>query len=152
MFQSKNVGLPNLYSLAEVNIILNILETLRIENPDVVFINSLHHQFCNRGGLSKKQLEGLYAKADKSVIISTGKLATLEAIIKKKPTRYKSEIVLKAPEPEKINDVEPLLKLILEKYPQHKMALFLHSKCKHNDALTEPEIAEIKRLAKVLIK
>jgi len=131
---------------------LNILETLKSASPHAVFVNSLHHQYCNRGGLSKKQLEGLYNKAEKSGIISTAKLATLEAIIKKKPTRYKSDIVTKAPEPKKNNEVEPLLKSILEKYPQHKMALFLHSKCIHQDALSEAEIAEIKRLAKVLIK
>ena len=120
--------------------------------PDSVFIGSLHHQYCNLGGLSKKQLEGLYAKAQQSEIISTAKLATLEAIIKKKPNRYKSEKITKAPEPENTNDIEPLLEDILKKFPQHKMALFLQSKCKHREPLTETEIAEVKRLAKVLLK
>jgi hypothetical protein len=69
--------------LGEINIILNILETLKNAQPNVIFINSLHEQFCNRGGLSKKQLEGLYSKAEKTGLISPAKLATLEAIIKK---------------------------------------------------------------------
>jgi hypothetical protein len=138
--------------LAEVNIILNILETLKAAKPDAVFINSLHHQYCNRGGLSKKQLEGLHSKATASGIISVSKLATLEAIIKKKPNRYKSEIVIKAPEPTAIDVYAPLLASILEKYPQHKMALFLQSKCAHNDVLSETEKSEINRLAKVLLK
>ena len=138
--------------MAEINIILNILETLKSEKPDSVFVNSLHDQFCNRGGLSKKQLEGLFSKAEKSSVISTANLATLDAIIKKKPTRYKSDIPLKAPEPEKKESVLPLIEQILEKFPQHKMALFLHTKSTNNQILTDAEIAEIKRLAKLLIK
>ena len=135
-----------------LDITLQILETLKSAKPDNVFIGSLHHQYCNLGGLSKKQLEGLYAKAQQSGIITTAKLATLEAIIKKKPNRYKSEKIAKAPEPEKANDIEPLLEDILKKFPQHKMALFLQSKIKHREPLTETEIAEVKRLAKVLLK
>ena len=138
--------------MAEINIILTILETLKQANPESVFINSLYDQFCNRGGLSKKQLEGLYDKASKTGLITTAKLATLEAIIKKKPNRYKSEIIKKISEPIIDQTIHLLLTQILEKYPQHKMALFLQSKCKHNDALTEVEIAEIKRLGKILLK
>ena len=147
----KNVGLL-LKKLAEINIILTILETLKQANPENVFISSLYDQFCNRGGLSKKQLEGLYDKAAKTGLITTAKLATLEAIIKKKPNRYKSEIIKKIPEPIIDQTAILLLNQILEKYPQHKMALFMQSKCKHNDALTDFEIVEIKRLGKVLLK
>ncbi len=138
--------------MAEINIILNILDALKAEKPDSVFINSLHDQYCNRGGLSKKQLEGLFSKAEKSGIISSAKLATLDAIIKKKPTRYKSEIPLKAPEPEKKESVLPLIVQILERFPQHKMALFLYAKSTNNQLLTDAEIAEIKRLARLLLK
>lgn len=134
-----------------LDITLQILETLKEAKPDSVFISSLHHQYCNRGGLSKKQLEGLYAKAQQSGIITTAKLATLEAIIKKKPNRYKSEKITKAPEPEKVNDIEPILEDILKKFPQHKMALFLQSKCIHREVLSDAEIAEVKRLAKILL-
>lgn len=138
--------------MAEINIILNILEALKADKPDSVFINSLYDQYCNRGGLSKKQLEGLFSKAEKSGIISSAKLATLDAIIKKKPTRYKSDIPLKAPEPEKKESVLPLIEKILEKFPQHKMAIFLHAKSTNNQLLTDAEISEIKRLAKLLLK
>jgi hypothetical protein len=123
-----------------------------VAKPDNAFIKSLHHQYCNRGGLSKKQLEGLYAKAKQSGVITSPKLATLEAIIKKKPTRFKSETVKKAPELKKDNQSAVLLQKILEKYPQHKMALFLQAKNKDNHSLTDTEIKEVERLAKILIK
>ena len=138
--------------MADFNIILNILETLKNAKPDGIFINSLHQQYCNRGGLSKKQLEGLHAKATKSGIISTAKLATLEAIIKKKPTRYKSEIVIIKNEKEIDNTIDETIVAILEKFPTHKMALFFQSKRKLNSALTDADIKEIKRLGKLLLK
>ena len=138
--------------MSEINIILSILETLKKENPDNAFIISLHQQFCNRGGLSKKQLEGLHAKSVKSANISSAKLATLEAIIKKKPTRYKSELIKKLPETEKDTTIENAVSAILKKFPQHKMALFLQSKINHNDLLTEAEKSEVNRLSKLLLK
>ena len=138
--------------MTEINIILSILETLKENKPDSAFISSLHQQFCNRGGLSKKQLEGLYAKAVQSKIISSAKLATLEAIIKKKPNRYKSEKIKTIAVEQKDESILQTLESILDKFPQHKMALFLQSKFKHNDPLSETEIAEIKRLGKVLLK
>lgn len=138
--------------MTEINIILSILETLKEHKPGSIFISSLHQQFCNRGGLSKKQLEGLMAKAIQSNLISTAKLATLEAIIKKKPTRYKSEKIKTVVAEKKDEAILQLLEEILIKFPQHKMVLFLHSKYKHNDILTEIEIAEVKRLHKVLLK
>ena len=131
---------------------MSILETLKENKPDSAFISSLHQQFCNRGGLSKKQLEGLYAKAVQSKIISSAKLATLEAIIKKKPNRYKSEKIKTIAVEQKDESILQTLESILDKFPQHKMALFLQSKFKHNDPLSETEIAEIKRLGKVLLK
>jgi len=138
--------------LAEINIILNILETLVKALPNNAFLSSLHHQFCNIGGLSKKQLEGLYAKAETSGLISSSTLATLDAIIKKKPNRYKSELIKKAPELLKDESIAIDLQAIITKFPQHKMALFLQSKNEHNDPLTEAEKAAIKRLAKLLLK
>lgn len=134
-----------------MDILLNILETLKSARPENEFIVSLHQQYCNRGGLSKKQLEGLLAKAKKSGVISEARLATLEAIIKKKPNRYRSEKIEKAPEFDKSAEAYPLLKIILEKYPQHKMALFLQNKLSSNNSLNEQEISEIKRLHKLLI-
>lgn len=138
--------------MAEVNVTLDILNALLEAKPDAPFISSLHSQYCNRGGLSKKQLEGLYAKAEKSGIIPVGKLATLQAIIKKKPTRYKSEAVKTIAAPEKDEAIGKILMAILEKYPEHKRVLFLHSKYQHNDPLNATETAEIEKLGKLLIK
>lgn len=138
--------------MPEIDIILTILETLIKEKPDSVFVNSLHQQYCNRGGLSKKQLEGLYAKAEKASGISAAKLATLQAIIKKKPTRFKSEIIRKLPEAIIDNQIENSIAAILQKYPHHKMALFLQSKINSKTSLTESEKTELRRLSKILLK
>jgi len=135
-----------------MDILLNILETLKVAKPDSLFISSLHQQYCNRGGLSKKQLEGLLGKALQSGVISEGQLATLEAIIKKKPNRYRSEKIEKAPEFDTSAEAVPLLKNILEKYPQHKMAVFLQNKLLAGQSLTDSEINEIKRLHQLLTK
>ena len=137
--------------MPEINIILNILEVLAKANPKNNFIQSLHQQFCNVGGLSKKQLEGLHTFAAKSELITPSKLVTLEAIIKKKPTRYKSEIIKKAPEIKKDSTTENLIEQIIAQYPQHKMALWLQSKIKSQESLSQNEISEVKRLAKILL-
>ena len=68
----------------EVDIVLDILKAVNIAQPESSFIQSLLHQYQERGGLSKKQLQGLYAKAQKFSSIPENKLATLEAIILKK--------------------------------------------------------------------
>ena len=138
--------------MSDVNVILDILKTLLQSKPDSVFVNSLYQQYCNRGGLSKKQLEGLHSKASKVDSISPGKLATLEAIIKKKPTRYKSEIIIQAPPQTKDESNGKLMEAILEKYPQHKRIVFLFSKYQNNEAITPTEIAEIQRFAQLLLK
>lgn len=133
-----------------MDLTLTILEKLIVAKPNSAFIVSLHQQYCNRGGLSKKQLEGLYAIAQKSEIISASNLATLEAIIKKKPTRYRSEKIEKAPVYEKENIALPLVQAILEKRPQHKMAVFLHNKIQSKQAITPEELTELKRLHKYI--
>jgi hypothetical protein len=135
-----------------IDITLQILETLKLARPEDAFISSLHHQYCNRGGLSKKQLEGLQKKAAQFAEISDAHLATLQAIIKKKPTRYKSEKIEKAPEYNKNEAYVPLINKILEKYPQHKMLVFLQQKTQSDLPLSDFEINEINRLFKLLIK
>lgn len=92
------------------------------------------------------------AKALQSKNVSTAKIATLEAIIKKKPTRYKSEKITTIADTQVNGEIENALKKILEKYPQHKMALLMQSKVKHGDPLSKTEEDEIKRLAKLLYK
>ncbi len=97
-------------------------------------------------------MEGLLGKATQSGVINDAQLATLQAIIKKKPTRYRSEKIEKAPEFNKAEEVKPLVQNILDQFPQHKMALFLQNKINSHQTLTEAEINEVKRLHKLLIK
>lgn len=77
---------------ADVDVIMDVLKETLAAFPESVFIQSLTHQYQERGGLSKKQLEGLLGKASRVMTISHGKLATIEAIILKKVTRDKSPV------------------------------------------------------------
>jgi len=108
-------------------------------------------QYEERGGLSKKQLQDLYAKALKVTTIPVGKLATLEAVILKKPTRYKSPLPVATPVIIKDSKTGQFIDEILAKYPHHKMVLFLKTKYETSEQLTPPETAEIERLHKLLI-
>jgi hypothetical protein len=135
-----------------MDILLDILNEMLKAHPGSNFVNSLHQQYCNRGGLSKKQLEGLHSKACKTEGISLGRLATLEAIIKKKPTRERAAATLSAPLPIKDAAVGNMITAILEKYPQHKRLLFLKSKFDNNENITALEIAEIEKFKKLLLK
>ena len=121
-------------------------------HPQSEFVNSLHQQYCNRGGLSKKQLEGLYSKASKTASVSSNKLATLEAIIKKKPTRERAAATLKAPLYTKNEELGKMISSILAKFPQHKRLLFLQSKFDNNENISATEIAEIEKFRKILLK
>ena len=50
---------------SDVDVIRDVLEKAEIAFPASAFVKSLHQQYLNRGGLSKKQLEGLYQVAQK---------------------------------------------------------------------------------------
>ena len=80
-----------------VDIINDLLEECIMAYPVSSFIISIYKRYQQVGYLSKKQLQGLYSKASMIQDIPTGKLATLEAVIKKMPTRYKSELPPPAP-------------------------------------------------------
>ena len=121
-------------------------------HPTSNFVNSLYQQYCNRGGLSKKQLEGVHSKALKTESISQAKIATLEAIIKKKPTRERAAATISAPVPTKDYVTGEMLSSILEKFPQHKRILFLKSKFDNNEHISVTEIAEIEKFKKLLLK
>ena len=56
----------------DVDIVLDILKAVLEAQPLSSFTQSLLFQYQERGGLSKKQLEGLYSKATK-VKTSTSK-------------------------------------------------------------------------------
>ncbi len=135
-----------------MDILLDILKEMVQTHPKSEFVNSLHQQYCNRGGLSKKQLEGLYSKASKTTSVSSNKLATLEAIIKKKPTRERAAATLKAPLHTKNEELGKMISSILVKFPQHKRLLFLQSKYDNNENISATEIAEIEKFRKLLLK
>ena len=135
---------------SDVDIVRDILEQTEIAFPTSDFIKSIHQQYLNRGGLSKKQLEGLYQMAQKINTVSAGKLSTLEAIILKKPTRYKSEKPAATPLYKKDEETGNKIAAILEKYPQHKRVLFLKAKYENNEVFTSTETTDLEKFYKLL--
>ncbi|MDB5199307.1 MAG: hypothetical protein JWO92_1270 [Chitinophagaceae bacterium] len=140
----------NINKKKEVDIVNDVLEECILAYPVSSFVISLYKQYMQRGSLSKKQLEGLHSKASKIENIQQSKLATLEAIIKKMPTRNKSELPENKPMFEKDENVGEIITTILAKYPQHKRVLFLSSKYENNDLLSTTEVDELKKFEKLL--
>lgn len=134
----------------KLDIINMLLEDCIMAFPVSTFVISIYQQYQRRGWLSKKQLEGLYDKSRKINGVPPGRLAALESIIKKMPTREKSELPEAAPMFEKDQVAGKLIEEILSKYPQHKRVLFLKSKYDNNEALTSADVAELKRFKQVL--
>ena len=135
---------------SDLDIVRDILEQTEIAFPTSNFIKSIHQQYLNRGGLSKKQLEGLYQMAQKVNTIPAGKLSTLEAIILKKPTRYKSEKPGATPLYKKDEETGNKIAVILGKYPQHKRVLFLKAKYENNEVFTSTETTDLEKFYKLL--
>ena len=133
-----------------LDIINEVLEECILAYPISSFIISLYKQYQLRGSLSKKQLQGLYGKASKIESLPPGKLATIEAIIKRMPTRYKSELPGHTPLFEKEEETGLLISEILEKFPQHIRVLFLKAKYDNNEILTPADLTDLKRI-KLLI-
>lgn len=136
----------------DVDITLDILKAVLEAQPHSTFTASLLQQYQERGGLSKKQLQGLHGKASKINSIPANKLATLEAIILKKPTRYKSQLPVAEPLYKKDEELGQMLQAILAKYPQHKRVLFLQSKYANDEVLSATEITEVQKFNKLLQK
>ncbi|MBI2284230.1 MAG: hypothetical protein HYU71_11015 [Bacteroidetes bacterium] len=136
---------------AGIDIIARILDALYEHNPDALFVMSLMHQYEERGSLSKKQLQGLLSKAQKVKDMPPSWLGTLEAIILKMPTRYKPvEPVLASPIYQKDETAGKYISAILARYPEHKRVLFLQAKYANNEPLSNDEMAELKKFAKIL--
>lgn len=133
-----------------LDIINEVLEECILAYPLSSFIISLYKQYLERGSLSKKQLQGLYGKASKIETLPPGKLATIEAIIKKMPTRYKSELPENKPLFEKEESTGKLITEILSRYPQHKRLLYLQSKYENNEIFTQADLADLKRFRSLL--
>jgi hypothetical protein len=134
----------------QVDIINDVLEACIAAYPTNSFVKSLLAQYEERGGLSKKQLEGLYQKATKVESLSSARLATLQAEILKRPNRYKSEAPPITPVYEKDPVAGDLISKILDRYPQHKRVLYLRSKYDNNEVITSAEVSELKRFAALL--
>lgn len=138
--------------MADVDIISDVLSAAMAAYPNSDFVQSLSHQYLIRGWLSKKQLEGLYNKVSGLNTIPAGKLATLQAEILKRPTKYRSTLPPTEPLYTKDERIGNLIGSILISYPQHKRVLFLESKYRNNDPLSTTEVAEIEKFYKLLVK
>ncbi len=135
---------------SEIDIVNSVLEDCILAFPVSSFIISLYKQYQQRGSLSKKQLQGLHSKASTATAIAPAKLATLEAMIKKMPTRFKSEKPVNIPLFEKDEGAGKMISDILAKYPQHKRVLFFKSKYDNNEKLAAAEITELKKFQQLL--
>ena len=134
----------------KIDIVNEVLEDCILAYPVSSFIISLYKQYQQRGSLSKKQLQGLHSKASKVEGFSVAKLGTLEAIIKRMPTRFKSEAPAPTPMFEKDPQVGQWIDAILDKYPQHKRALFLQAKYNNNETLMPADLLDLKRIFQAL--
>jgi hypothetical protein len=95
-------------------------------------------------------LQGLYGKASKIEGLPPGKLAAIEAIIKRMPTRYKSELPETKPLFEKEESTGRMIGEILGKYPNHKRVLFLKVKYDNNELFSPSDLADLKRFHQLL--
>lgn len=136
----------------EVDIIKDVLFDCLKAHPDSNFLNSLHYQYQERGGLSKKQLQGLQKIAVKVEGLPISKLATLEAEILKRPNRFKSNLPPIKPLYEKNEAAEKMIGQILEKYPHHKRVLYLQTKSENNEPLSQADVSELEKFYKILLK
>lgn len=135
-----------------IDIINEVLEDCIMAFPVSSFIISLYKQYQQRGSLSKKQLQGLHSKASTIPDFSTAKLGTLEAIIKRMPTRYKSAAPPPAPLYNRDETVGKQIDQILAKYPQHKQVLFLKAKYENNEQLSASDLADLKRFGSLVAR
>lgn len=133
------------------DVIQELLEDCLLAFPVSSMMISLYKQYGQRGFLTKKQMQGLHAKASSVPGMHTGRLATLEAIIRRMPNRFKSEKPKELPVEAKDTASGELILAILAKYPNHKQVLFLKSKYENNETLTPNELSELKRFAKLLV-
>jgi hypothetical protein len=136
----------------DVDVILDVLKGCLERYPESTFVKSLYQQYNDRGFLTKKQLEGLHSKAQKATGVPPHKLATLEAIIKKLPTRQKSEAPANpSPIYEESIPVRIFIAAILEKQPAHKRVLEFKAKFDTHTPLTRPELTELQRFYKLFV-
>ena len=136
----------------KLDIINMLLEDCIMAYPLSSYVISIYQQYQKRGWLSKKQLQGLYDKASKINGVLPGRLAALESIIKKMPTRDRSELPEQTPLFEKDKTAGDIIYAILEKYPQHKRVLFLKAKYENDEVIQPQELTELQKFKKLLLK
>jgi hypothetical protein len=134
----------------EVDIVLDLLKEVAAANPGNSFAQSILVQYQERGGLSKKQLQGLYGKAERLPGISTAKLATFEAIILRKNEKTRSPKPEVKPLYEKDEKTGLQIRAILERFPEHKQVKYLQAKYENNEPLTSTELLDLQRITKAL--
>ncbi len=136
----------------DIDIIADLLRAVIKVRPTDEFCKSLLHQYQERGGLSKKQLEGLLGKATKFTDAPPGKLATLEAIILKKHTNHRSVIAAPAQQEAADEQTPAFIAAILQKYPTHKRVLYFKMKTEKNEQLSASDKDELLKFARLLLK
>jgi hypothetical protein len=133
-----------------LDMINEVLEECILAYPLSSFIISLYKQYQQKGSLSKKQLQGLYGKASKIENLPPGKLAAIEAIIKRMPTRYKSELPEPSPLFEKDETAGRMIAEILERFPNHKRVIFLKAKYDNNELFSPADLTDLRRFHTLL--
>lgn len=134
----------------EVDIVLDLLKEVAAAYPGNSFAQSILVQYQERGGLSKKQLQGLYGKAEKLPGISMAKLATLDAIILRKNEKTRSPKPEVKPLYEKDEKTGSQIRAILERFPEHKQVKYLQAKYENNEPLSSSEMIDLQRIIRVL--
>lgn len=136
----------------DVDIVAQIIRQVLEAKPEDVFCKSIYQQYMERGGLSKKQLEGLHGKAGRIKEISSGKLATLEAIIKKKHITERAAATITKTEIEIDTEAEKMITAILDKYPQHKRVLLFKANFTKDKTMPPADKTELEKFYKILMK
>ncbi len=137
----------------KVDVIDKVLEACYRYNKDALFVMSLMHQYEERGSLSKKQLEGLVAKARKVPDMPVGWLAAVEAIILKMPTRDKTPVDLsKKSEPDLHEKWITQCEAILQKFPGHKRVVYFDALLKQRKPFSSTEQQELEKFYRILIE
>ena len=126
-----------------------VLEECILAYPVSSFIISLYKQYLERGSLSRKQLQGLYGKASLIKELPPGKLAAIELIIKKMPSRHKAELPEATAPLQKEEGIGQMISEILNKYPNHKRVLFLKAKYDNNELLSATDLADLKKFREI---
>jgi hypothetical protein len=135
----------------EVDVIRDLLRVAHEAWPESGFIQGLYVHYEEKGGLSRKQLEGLQKKLQKLDDLPIAWMATLEAEILKKPIKFRTPLPQNKPLFEKDERVGKMIGEVLDKFPQHKRVLFLKNRYDNNEVLSPADITELEKFHKILM-